>query len=245
MDQQIRGLVQFTAGILTACKMYKNKQDGPSAVLDLSALLTPDLADHFRCRPAVFREDGKPHPGMPRHDIEGIIRDVDLHLPHIGEGGKPDGFDSYRPESIKSLSVEVEGMVARLYMTVKIKSRFLELAALMENVPEKIEFAIRPLQGELPFDLSGKIGGTRATVGGDKAGNAEKNGPLFSGVRCVHCDSEVPRNVDGMHMLNGELVACPNPNPEAEASNGPALPAMHVVGSGRGPKKRNARAPGF
>lgn len=239
---ELRSLLQFTQAHIESLTFQPAEKD-PTASLVLSANLTPELAAIMRCKEAVFTGEGKPHPHVTRLDLgEAKLRDVDLSLPSLVNDG---AFDTYRPEMIYGFRVEVDGMLVRLNMRARIKGRYDELVVFLAGVnKDDFEFAIRSMQQE--FDWSGSGGtGTRVEL---SAG--EVTGPLFAQVSnggpCLHCDTEVPKNADGMHMLNGELVACENeckavPDTADTASNEPALPAMHVVGSGRGPKQRNRR----
>jgi hypothetical protein len=142
-------------------------------------------------------------------------------------------------------------------MITRFKGKSVEIAEFLEGFNKKsFEFALRALQQE--FDWSGKGGeGSRVDMsGGNPAGVAEANGPLFDHpplATCVHCDREVPRNEDGKHMLGGELVDCPRPNPEAtthsstategekQEARGPVLPAIHETMSGRRGRKLTRR----
>jgi hypothetical protein len=236
MDQP-RGLMQFSAGRIKSLAITPNEKKEPTASLTLSGDLTPDLAAMMRCRDAVFRDDGKPHPNVKRLDLEGILRDCMLSLPGA------DSYNTFYPEDIASFRVEVDGMLVRLNMLVRVKGRHLELVDFLEKTnTDAFDFAVRSRQES--FDFSGKVSGTQAPVGGsEKAGTAEANGSLFTGPECIAdkatclwCERGVPKNDEGRHLTGEELAPC-----DADGKREPALPAMHVVGSGRGPKKRGAR----
>jgi hypothetical protein len=237
--EQLKGLMQFKLGRVKTIALTPNEKKEPTASLTLSGELTPELASIMRCREAVFREDGKPHPNIKRLDLEGILRDCMLSLPTGDDEGT---YSNYYPEDIASFRVEVDGMLVRLYMLARVKGRHLELVDFLEKTnTDPFEFGVRSRQEEFNFD--GKVAGTQAAVGSDKAGNAEAKGPLFGGIECVSeqanclfCERGVPKNDQGRHMTGEELVEC-----DAEAKREPALPPMHVAGSGRGPKQRKAR----
>jgi hypothetical protein len=253
LDKQ--GLLQFANGRIKTLTLTPNDRKNVTASLTLSGSLTPELAEKMRCKEAVFRPDGHPHSSVTRLDLGGaILRDIDFDLPSMT---MPGGFDRFRPEDIGSFRVDVDGMLVRISMLVRIKGRYLELVDFVEKQnTDEFEFAVRSLQEE--FDWNGAGGaGDRVEMSSGASGKKENQGPLFQQPTCVHCDREVPRNYTGHHMVGDELVACPRPlvatltdEPEAsnegekeEASNEPALPAIHVVGSGRGPKQRNRRQP--
>lgn len=227
--------MQFSRAEIVSLTFCPNEKKDPTASLKLSAELTPELAEKMRCREAVFRPDDKPHPNVTRLDLGGAtLRDIDLTLPSSTMEG---AFDTYRPEDISSFRIEVDGMLVRLYMLARIKGRYLELVDFLEKQnTDNFEMAIRSMQQE--FDWSGK-GGTGERVDMSAAGKKERQGPLFEQPACVHCDAETPRNADGMHMIEGDLVACPRPNPEASnegekrIADGPALPAIHETNGGR------------
>lgn len=235
---EIRGLMQFRSANIESLTFTPADKD-PTASLVLSANLTPELAAVMGVEASIFDGDGKPRPRATRIDFTELkLRDIDLSLPSPTSEG---AYDLYRPELIYGFRVEVDGMLVRLHLRARVKGRYDELTMFLAGInKDDFDFAIRALQQE--FDWSGQ-GGTGTAV---EMGGAKIDGPLFDAPACVHCDAEVPRNTDGFHMIGGELVACPRPNPEAEAgdkSDGPALPAIHVVGSGRGPKQRNRRQP--
>jgi len=171
--------MQFEKGQIETLTFTPNEKKEPTASLKLSAELTPDLAGILGCREAVFLADGKPHARVTRYDLQGmILRDIDLTLPNPHTDG---AWDNYRPEDIASFRVEVDGMLARLLMLVRIKGRYLDLVDWFENTnTDSFDFAIRSMQSE--FDFSGKSGGTRVEMGGNQnvaAGKSEENGPLF------------------------------------------------------------------
>lgn len=234
----IRSILQFSQAHIESLTFQPAEKD-PTASLVLSANLDPELAAKMRCEHAVFGGEGKPHPHVTRLDLgEAKLRDIDLSLPGVDDGA----FDTYRPELIYGFRVEVDGMLARLHMRARIKGRYDELVCFLSRInKDSFDFAIRSLQEE--FDWSGK-GGTGERV--DMSGG-EVRGPLFAQaatVACIHCDHAVPLNEDGMHMKDGELVACEGESKHVNdmfTSTEPALPAMHVVGSGRGPKKQRTR----
>lgn len=231
--------MQFKGAKLKTITFTPNAKKEPTASLALSADLTPELAEIMRCKDSIFRADGKPHPNITRHDIDGILRDVELSLPVNDENGEYHHHDTYVPEDIASFRVEVDGMLVRLHMLSRIKGRYLELVDFLAKTnTDSFEFGVRSRQSE--FDFSGKIGGTSVPVGGDKAGNAEKNGPLFTGPECIGdkatclwCERGIPKNDAGRHMHNGELVEC-----DTEAKREPAIPDVRAMGQGRNRKQK-------
>jgi hypothetical protein len=228
-----RGLLQFDKAEIARLELTPTEKD-PTASLVLSARLTPELAEKMRCRDAIFNAKDKPHASVTRLDLgDAKLRDVDLSLPSAT--GVEGAYDWYRPELIYGFRAEVDGMIVRMHMRVRFKGRYADLVDFLEaKGTSQFDFGIRSLQTE--FDWTGKdAGGTTVEMNG-AAGRKEEQGPLFA---CIHCDNGVPRNADGMHMLDGDLRDCPRPNPET--SGEPAMPAIHQVGSGRGPKQRNRR----
>lgn len=232
--EQPKGLMQFSAGRIKSLAITPNEKKEPTASLTLSGDLTPDLAAMMRCRDAVFRDDGKPHPNVKRLDLEGILRDCMLSLP-----GADSSYNTFYPEDIASFRVEVDGMIVRLNMLVRVKGRHLELVDFLEKTnTDAFDFAVRSRQES--FDFSGKVSGTQAAPGGDKAGNAEKSGPLFSGVECVaekanclFCERGVPKNDQGRHITGEELVEC-----DADAKREPAIPDAREMGQRRERRQR-------
>lgn len=224
--------MQFKQGRVKTIALTPNEKKEPTASLTLSGELTPELASIMRCREAVFREDGKPHPNIKRLDLEGILRDCMISLPTGDDEGT---FNTYYPEDIASFRVEVDGMLVRLYMLARVKGRHLELVDFLEKTnTDAFEFGVRSRQDEFNFD--GKVAGTQAAVGGSgKAGNAEAKGPLFGGVECVaeqanslFCERGVPKNDQGRHMTGEELVECDD-NTKRE----PAISDVREMGRGR------------
>jgi hypothetical protein len=237
--------MQFRLGQIESLTFTPNAKKDPTASLKLSAELTPDLAEKMRCKEAVFRPDGKPHPNVTRLDLGGAtLRDIDLSLP---SGAVEGAFDTYRPEDISSFRVEVDGMLARLYMLARIKGRYLELVDFLEKQnTENFELAVRSAQQE--FDWSGK-GGTGTSVDMGTAGKKEGQGPLFGDHRttvtttepdgtettvavineapCVHCDMETPRNCEATTHSSTATEG------EKQETRGPVLPAIHETMSGR------------
>jgi hypothetical protein len=241
MDQQsIRGLLQFTGTKIDKLTLVPNAKKEPTASLALTADLTPDLAEQMRCREAIFRADGKPHPHISRLDIDGILRDIELSLPHLDEEGTEFGQDVYSPEDIASFKVDVDGMSVRLSMLTRIKGRYLELVDFLAKInTERFDIAIRSRQQE--FDWSGKVGGTKV----DMSDGATVEGPLFHSAdaeTCILCTRGVPKNDEGRHITEDALVSCAASNEvEKQEVSGPVIPPMHATGSGRGPKQRNRR----
>jgi hypothetical protein len=233
MDQ-LKGLMQFRIGRVKTLAITPNEKKEPTASLTLSGELTPELASIMRCREAVFREDGKPHPNIKRLDLEGILRDCMLSLPTGETAGE---YSTYYPEDIASFRVEVDGMLVRLYMLVRVKGRHLELVDFLEKTnTDAFEFGVRSRQDEFNFD--GKVAGTQAPVGSDNGGTAEANGSLFTGPECIGdkasclwCERGIPKNDEGRHMHEGELVAC-------DAKREPAIPDARSMGHGRNRKQR-------
>lgn len=232
----IRSILQFTQAHIESLTFQPADKD-PTASLVLSANLTPELAALMRCREAVFDGNGKPHPHVTRLDLgEAKLRDIDLSLPNPSGDG---AFDTYRPELIYGFRVEVDGMIVRLHMRARIKGRYDELVCFLAEInKDDFDFAIRSLQQE--FDWSGKGGeGTKVEMSG-----GEVRGPLFEQKQgeCLHCDRDVPKNEDGLHLIgDGTLAKCECQPAVDMAASEPALPAMHIVGSGRGPKKQRRR----
>lgn len=238
-----RGLLQFSRGRINSLTLTPNEKKEPTASLKLSAELTPELAEKMACREAIFREDGKPHLRVTRHDIEAILRDVDLSLP----SPTGDAYDRYRPEDIASFRVNVDGMQAELSMLVRIKGHYAELVDFLASTnADTFDFAIRALQEE--FDWSGKGGqGVRAAV---EAGTTEASGELFTRNTgnylppfCVHCSAEAPKNEDGRHMVHGELVACDAAVSTKDLHSdserrGPAIPDAREMGQRRAKRQR-------
>jgi hypothetical protein len=214
----IRSILQFNQAHIESLTFQPAEKD-PTASLVLSANLTPELAATMRCQEAVFDSQGKPHPHVTRLDLgEAKLRDIDLSLPSTAHEG---AFDVYRPELIYGFRVEVNGMLVRLHMRARIKGRYDELVIFLAKVnKDDFEFAIRSLQQE--FDWTGS-GGTGQRV---DMSAGEVTGPLFER------PSEIVLEIMSEH-----------PPETAVLTDEPALPAMHVVGSGRGPKQRNRRQP--
>ena len=234
----IRSILQFDQAHIESLTFQPAEKD-PTASLVLSANLTPELAATMLCREAVFTAEGKPHPHVTRLDLgEAKLRDIDLSLPSVAHEG---AFDVYRPELIYGFRVEVDGMIVRLHMRARVKGRYDELVCFLAQInKDDFEFAIRSLQQE--FDWSGK-GGTGTRV--ELSGGGEVRGRLFDEDKsapepdCVFCQQGVPKNADGKHIDGKSLWSCEVSN--AVEKQEPALPAMHVVGSGRGPKKQRRR----
>jgi hypothetical protein len=227
MDQQsIRGLLQFTGTKIDKLTLVPNAKKEPTASLALTADLTPDLAEQMRCREAIFRSDGKPHPHISRLDIDGILRDVELTLPHLDEEGAEFGSDVYSPEDIASFKVDVDGMMVRLSMLTRIKGRYLELVDFLAKInTERFDIGIRSRQQE--FDWSGKVGGTKV----DMADGATVEGPLFHSAdaeTCSLCIANVPKNEDNRHITEDALVAC-----ETDSKREPAIPDARQMGERR------------
>jgi hypothetical protein len=215
LDQQsIRGLLQFTGTKIDKLTLVPNAKKEPTASLALTADLTPELAEQMRCREAIFRADGKPHPHISRLDIDGILRDVTLTLPRLdNEDGLSQGqfgADWYSPEDIASFKVDVDGMIVRLSMLIRIKGRYLELVDFLAKInTERFDIAIRSRQQE--FDWSGKVGGIKV----DMSDGATVEGPLFGGHHATLTNED------------GEVVA------EVNAEREPAIPDAREMGERR------------
>jgi hypothetical protein len=227
MDRQsIRGLLQFEGAKVKSLTFTPNKDKDPTASLVIDADLTPQLAETMRCREAIFRSDEKPHPNITRHDIDGILRDVELYLPHINEDGEEFHRDTYWPEDISCFRVNVDGMIVRLDMRARIKGRYLELVDFLAKInTASFEMGIRSRQSE--FDWSGKVDGTKV----DMAEGVTVEGPLFHSAdaeTCSLCIANVPRNDEGRHITEDALVAC-----ETDAKREPAIPDAREMGERR------------
>jgi hypothetical protein len=183
----------------------------PTASLVLSARLTPELAEKMRCRDAIFNAEDKPHASVTRLDL-GDAKLRDVDLSLPSATGVEGAYDWYRPELIYGFRAEVDGMIVRMHMRVRFKGRYADLVDFLEaKGTSQFDFGIRSLQTE--FDWTGKDAGGTAVEMNGAAGRKEEQGPLFNG----------------------------DANAEAEASGDSTIPAIHEVGSGRGPKQRNRR----
>lgn len=236
----IRGLLQFQLANIESLTFTPAEKD-PTASLVLSAQMTPEIAETMNCRRSMYDAEGRPFPGATRIDYaDKKLRDVDFTLPSPDVDGQ---WDTYRPELISGFRIErdsEDSPTLRIVMRVRIHGRYEELATFLRDTNKKnFEFSIRSLQQE--FDWTGKDGGTRVDMSGD--GDDEEEPPLIAVINqrvvdnirrilapCEHCDNDVPRNADNLHMLpDGEVISCPRPNPEAEKPE-PALASANHMG---------------
>jgi hypothetical protein len=236
--ETIRGLMQLRYARIKGLAFTPAEED-PTASLEITADMTPEIAEAMGCRDALYKADGSPHKGPTRVDMgDARLRDVDLSLP---SGAVPDQFDLYRPEIIHSFRINRDDKSEnrlRLHLIARIKGRFEDLIAFFETTnKDEFELAIRALQQEFNW-ASDETQGERVDIG---SGKKVEEGPLFAQAECGNCDAHVPRNCDGKHMMpTGVLEDCPRPNLEAEEQEGPALASSSLSGH-RKPKRKQTR----
>lgn len=209
---ELRKRLSFSDARIESITLVPTEKE-PKCVLLMAASLLPDAAELLGCDWAY--KEGIPREGLQDLALNGILRDVELHLP---TGSDMAQYESYFPELIHKFKLK-RVQDAKLEVTFRVHEtrRFADLLELLAAVnKESFEAAIRPRQGEL-FE-----GGTRVDLSGgeDQAGQARDRQPKASVYACELCAKDVPLNEDGTQHIDddGVVTECRHPSALATAA---------------------------